>query len=51
MELKYPQQLRTGQGLMALPPFLEGAGLWLRTRELDAEQARSIRGPRCSTVG
>ena len=44
MELTYPEQLRTGEGLMALPPFLEGAGLWLRTREIDAQQARSIRG-------
>lgn len=44
MELLYPEQLRTGEGLAALPPFLEGAGLWLRTREIDEQQARSIRG-------
>ncbi len=44
MELQYPQQLQTGAGMMALPRFIEGAGLWLRTREIGEEQARSIRG-------
>ncbi len=44
MELVFPTQLRTGQGMIDTPPFLHSAGLLLKTREIDEQQAESIRG-------